>query len=113
MNYYKILDLDARSCNGGDLQWHTPRGKRPGNWMPRIDNLVPCESGYHICRPRDISQWLGPDRSIWRVEPKGDMIALNDKVVVSQCRLLSRCSWDDSVARLFACMSSYDAAPLA
>ena len=99
MQLFKIL-RDGQSCNGGTGDWYSPKGKRPGKWMPKINKLIPCKSGYHLCRKEDLIHWL--DQEIYESEYKGDIIIQQDKVVVSQARLIKKLKWDDKTARIFA-----------
>lgn len=97
---YKVMN-GAETIFGRD-GWHLPKGARPGKWMPKIEGyLAPCCNGYHLSRPRDLLEWLGPD--IYEAEWRGDMIEAGDKIVVREARLIRRlASWDDRAMRLFA-----------
>ena len=110
--YFKILDANGRSCNGGDAQWNLPTGDQPGEWMPPIKGPIePCENGYHLCRGGDLIHWLGP--VIWLSEVNGVVIECADKVVVSDARLIRRCEhWNERNARLFACWCAEQVLPL-
>jgi len=101
MKYYKILNAYDYSCNGGVGKWHLPNGKRPGEWMPKIKDIRPCESGYHLCRKKDIIYWLGP--VIWEAEGRGKKILSDNKVVFEQARLVRKLTnWNEKTQRLFA-----------
>jgi hypothetical protein len=97
---YKVLAADGSACNGGSGQWHLPKGKRPGKWMPKLTGIVPCRIGYHLCREDDLLSWLGP--RIFVAEGRGERIDDLDKVVVAQARLIRETAWDARAARLFA-----------
>lgn len=100
---FKVLNEDGTAFHGGTSKWHLPRDGQPGEWMPPVNgNLVLCENGYHLCRAQDLVNWLGP--AIFEPEYCGERLDGNDKITVRQARLL-RCflSWDERVARLFAC----------
>lgn len=99
MKYYKVLDATGRSCHGGTAEWSLPRGKRPGKWMPSVA-VDPCHSGYHVCEPRDLLEWLGP--RIWVVELRGEVVRADGKTVAAQARLVAPTPWDDRRARLYA-----------
>jgi hypothetical protein len=102
MTYYKVLNHDATSCHGGTVAWHKPKGKRPGKWMPKIEVIEPCLSGYHLCRREDLVLWLGP--AIYEAEARGEVMETGDKVVAQEARLLRRLdTWNERTARLFAC----------
>ena len=102
MKYYKVLKNDGSCCNGGRGKWHLPKGKRPGKWMPKIEGeLEPCANGYHLCRPQDLIHWL--DEAIFEVEFRGDVVEDDDKIVVSEARLLCKVeAWNEKTVRLFA-----------
>ena len=101
--YYldQVLGENGKPYHGGTGTWSLPTDK-PGEWMPRIDNIVPCERGYHLCRRGDLVNWLGP--VIYEAEYRGEMVEADDKIVVSEARLIRRLdTWNERTARLFAC----------
>jgi len=101
MTLWKVLSENGRSYNGGDAQWHLPRGKRPGEWMPVVADLKPCKRGYHLCRRADLLRWIGP--VIWEAEGRGASVECDDKIVFAQARLIRRVdAWDERAARMFA-----------
>jgi len=102
--YYKVTDTRGRACHGGDLQWSLPTWRAVGAWMPRIDDPLLCERGYHLCRQQELKGWL--HEAIWAVElaPEAIVIEGSYKVVTSgPVRLVRRMHWDDRIARLYAC----------
>ena len=108
MKYYKVLGENGRPVNGGSGKYHLPAkckdgSWKPGKWMPAIKGeLIPCEVGYHLCRPQDLVHWL--DQSIYEAEYKGERIDQEDKIVVRQVRLLRKVeTWTERTAREFAC----------
>ncbi len=96
MRLYKVLD-NLKSCNGGNHVW------TPGEWVRVEGKLVPCQRGIHLCRDKDLIQWLGPE--IWAAEYRGDdLIDHDDKIVVREARITTKYeNWNESTARLFAC----------
>ena len=103
MKYYKIL-ISGKSCHGGDSTWFLPIGKKPGKWMPRIDGeLKLCERGYHIVKVEDILEWVKEDCQIFEAEPKGNVFYRGSKGVCRSARLVKQLTWNDRIARLFAC----------
>src|SRR5690606_20862783 len=69
--------------------------------MPEITRLVPCQQGYHVAADNQLIDWLGPE--LWEVECRGEHIALGDKHVFGEARLVRRIdAWNDRTARLFA-----------
>ena len=108
MKLYKALDRNGKPNNGGSGIYHLPSKRKdgtwkPGKWMPAIKgDLVPCENGYHLCRKKDLLDWLGPD--IYEAEYKGKRIDNDNKIIVRQVRLLRRVeTWHERSAREFAC----------
>jgi len=94
---YKVLNANGSACHSGSGTWN-----RHGAWMPPIADIKPCERGYHLCREKDLLYWLGP--AIWEAEYRGERIDAEDKIVVSEARLVRRLkNWNDRTARLFAC----------
>jgi len=99
---FKVLNEDGTSCHGGCGAWSLPSDDTPGEWMPAIEGkLIACENGYHLCRKRDLLEWLGP--AIFEAEYRGERMDTDNKVVVREARLLRRLNWCERVARLFAC----------
>ena len=101
MNYYKILGPNGRPFHGGKGRWHLPQGRRPGRWMPRIKELIPCAWGYHVVRRSRVLEWLGPE--IWVCEIDGRRIIYDDNIVVERARLLYKVGgWDKKSQKAFA-----------
>lgn len=99
--FYKVLKADGTPYHGGKGRWSLPHGMQPGEWMPEIANVIPCERGYHLCREQDLVLWLGP--TIWIAEGRGACVEDEDKVVYGEARLLSRVeTWSERTARQFA-----------
>ena len=50
MAYYKFLTSDHKGpYSEFDFSTYLPRGKRPGKWLPVVEQLEMCNSGYHAC----------------------------------------------------------------
>ena len=101
--FYKVLGENGEAINGGNGSWRLPHGKRPGKWMPPIEgDLEPCANGYHLCRKKDLVEWLGP--TIWLAEAGGKVVRGGNKVVARRARLIKKFdTWNERTARLFAC----------
>ena len=100
--YYKVLNADGSCFHGGNGKWPLPVGDQLGEWMPKIDKIAPCQSGYHILKREHVVGWFGP--AIFEVEVRGDVVWDNDKGVAQQARLVRKLeTWNDKTARLFAC----------
>ena len=117
MTYYKILKNDGTCANGGLGKWYLPKKLadgtwKPGRWMPKIDDrLIPCEHGYHLCRPDDLIYWL--DEAIFVAEFEGEMVLDDNKIVVRRARLLRKVeTWNERTARLFACKCAEHVLPI-
>ena len=102
--YYKILGPKGEAINGGTGKWQLPKGDRPGKWMPRIPDPVPCQRGYHVVTADQLLTWLiREDATVYRAEVRGAVIVGEDKVVAEEARLIgSRLNWNVKTARLFA-----------
>ncbi len=103
--YWKVLDENGKSCHGGDFQYDLPRwddrkGWIPGAWTPLIETVVPCQSGYHVCKDEHLLAWPGP--RIYACEIRGTVVDHGNKIVAGQVRLTCPTPWDDVAARLFA-----------
>ncbi|MBI5250755.1 MAG: hypothetical protein HY912_14790 [Desulfomonile tiedjei] len=90
------------SCVKSLAKWEVPSQDLPGTWMPKIaGKLVPCQTGYHLARKKDLIEWIGP--LLYVAEPRGQLTPSDRKVVASEVRLLFRVeTWNDRTARLFA-----------
>ena len=101
MKFYKVLGKGGGPCNGGSGKWHLPKNGKPGGWMPKIKDIVPCKRGYHLCRSEDLIQWLNVE--IYEAEGRGKSIRDKDKDVFEQAQLIRKIeSWNEKTARLFA-----------
>ena len=113
--YWKVLDAEGRACHGGDFRYDLPRWSRtrgwiPGAWAPAIPDVAPCVRGYHVCRDRDLLDWLGA--RIYACEVRGTVVVAEDKVVAESIRLLAPTPWDETSARLFAVECAAEVLPL-
>jgi len=101
MKVWKVLDENGKPCHGGCGKYHLPKDDQPGKWMPKIDNVVACEHGYHSLRKSHVVRWLGP--TIWEAETRGPLIRRDDKVVSGEIRLVRKLdTWNERTQRLFA-----------
>lgn len=98
---FKVLHADGRPFHGGLGAWPLPTGGQPGGWRRVAGELRPCRNGLHLCRPRDLPDWLGP--TLWLAEAGEERIVAGNKIVAREARLLRRVeAWDDRAARVFA-----------
>src|SRR3990167_11502192 len=109
---YKVVNADGTPCHGGTGRWSLPTDDAPGEWMPPITNPIPCERGYHLCEGTDdVVHWLGP--VIYIAEWRGQRVRHEQKIVVSEARLLAPCAhWTPRTARLYAASGARDVLPL-
>jgi hypothetical protein len=102
MKFYKVLNEDGSCFYGGTGKWPLPVGKEPGAWMPKLDKLEMCVSGYHIIKREQLVRWLGP--AIFEVEVRGDTQWEEDKGIAQEARLVRKLdNWNEKNIRLFAC----------
>jgi hypothetical protein len=96
----KFLDPGAIGPYSG-FGWPKPRGSRPGKWV-RVDALVVCERGIHVCTWDQAPWWLRAEA--WVIEVAGDVLDAGDKQVWSRGRLVRQAeSWDRVAVVRFAC----------
>ena len=95
---FKVLDTGRKANSGGNGVW-----PKPGTWMEVKGDLTPCENGLHLCRKKDLIEWLGP--VIWLAEyDSAEIVDGGNKFVVRRARLVKRFkTWNAKTARLFAC----------
>jgi hypothetical protein len=91
---YKMLGPGRKSCHGGSHTWE------PGVWYSVEGDLIACEHGFHLCRARDLLEWLHVE--IWHAEARGKRLDGGNKSVVRSARITTPTAWDDTTARLFA-----------
>lgn len=103
MAHYKVLGPNGEAIHGGSGSWHLPENGGPGKWMPRIERIIPCNSGYHIVTAEQLIPWLRSDASVFEVEYRGNIVNADDtKSVVQEARTVKRLLWDERIARHFA-----------
>jgi len=116
MTYYKSLSADGCSCNGGTSKWSLPKLQKdgtykPGRWMPRIENIVPCERGYHVFQRKDIFLWV--NATLYEDEVRGETIDHEDKTVAQSARLIRPIpGCNERALRLHACRVAEDVLPI-
>ena len=116
MTYYKSLSADGCSCSGGHSKWSLPTQLedgtyKPGRWMPRIKDIVPCERGYHVFERKDILPWV--NTTLYEAEIRGETIGHEDKTVAQSARLIRPIpGCNERTLRLFACRVAEDVLPI-
>jgi len=103
MTWYKVLAKDGSAIHGTGV-WSLPQDGRPGAWMPEIEQLEPCVSGYHLVRRDGLVEWLGPVISEAEPYPEARWVEKDAHVrVFSRARaVLLLDAWTERTARLFA-----------
>jgi hypothetical protein len=109
---YKVWDENGRSPVSGQGAWRIPQKDQPGKWMPPVrGDLVSGTRGYHLCRPKDLPNRLGP--VIYEAEWRGERLDTPAGALVREARLVRRLpTWDQSTAWMFACDCAEHVLPL-
>lgn len=99
MKLYKFLN--ARGASPFQhCAWGLPNG-RPGKWMPKVERIRECISGYHVVRRGQALGWI--DAQMFEVEGKGECLRGVEKIVYQQARLVRKVrSWNPLTQHLFA-----------
>ena len=88
---YKIVSTDFMPIHGGSGKWFAPTKGKPGKWMPKVNNVRACNSGYHLIPAKAIVDWL-PRAPIvgylCEAEGRGDQDGNGEKTAFAQARLL-------------------------
>jgi hypothetical protein len=103
MTLYKSLDKYNYSPYAGfDFTPYLPKNGKPGKWLPKVNDLELCASGYHGCEDGNILKYLRDN--IYEVETRGKVKDGDDKFTAQHIRLVRKCEgWNEVNARLFAC----------
>lgn len=112
MKYYKFLtDGNKGEYSNFDYTEYLPDGDRPGKWLPKIERLKLCNSGYHACKAENLLDWT--NAQLFEVELAGEIIDDYDKSVAQRMRIVKKIeAWNDNTARLFACWCARDVLPI-
>jgi hypothetical protein len=109
--YYKVLDSQGRSCDGGDYTWSLPTQAADGTWTPGAWAEIPahqsiqlCRSGFHLTADPVAGGWYQHHecgRVIWVAEYEGDVagpVENGDKIACRRVRLVRGVNAADLVA---------------
>ena len=85
-----------------DYAPYLPKGNKPGKWLPKVDELSRCKSGYHFTElSAKTLDFL--DTEAYEIEYRGNHIVIDGEHIAQQIRIVRRIvEWDDRTARLFA-----------
>ena len=102
---YKIVSTDFEPINGGTGRWFAPTKAKPGKWMPKVECVVACSSGYHLIPAKAIVEWL-PRATVTgylcEAEGRGDSDKDGDKTAFAQARLIKIVGLLDEVSMRLA-----------
>jgi len=103
MAYYKFLTSEHKGeYSDYDYSEYLPKENESGAWLPTVETLSICESGYHCFEPKDILSWINAE--LWEVEVGGDVLKGDKKLCAQQIRFIRKIeAWNEKTARLFAC----------
>lgn len=82
--FFRISDMDGKSCNGGDGQVLPASDTEPGPWTQEVTDPIICERGWHATT--DPLRWYG--RRVALVEVDQVCARSGDKVVCHRMREL-------------------------
>lgn len=102
---YKITGPTGEPINGGSGLWHLPTKGKPGKWMPKLDRVKACSSGYHLVTAIGIVDWLphAPQTGVlWLAEGRGASDGDGSKTAFAQARLVKKIGILDEVSMRLA-----------
>ena len=112
MKYYKVLNEGMSPYANYDYSPYLPQDGKPGKWLPKVDNLELCESGYHVTDAEHLINWIDGNQ-LFEVETNGKVLQGNDKITCKQIRLVRQIKgWHDKNLRLFACWCAEQVLPI-
>jgi len=99
MKLYKVITGKNTAIKNEDFDYteYLPKGKRKGKWLPEINNLSLCNSGYHVTLYWNM--WYDKGYRIFEVECKGiisndNEVGVVDKFVCKSFRFLKEVTLD-------------------
>lgn len=96
--WYKVLDLDGKSCQGGTLTWSLPRQEKTGEWKPgkwhEVDGeLRQCSNGLHLTNEPE-QRGSAYRETLYLAEVDGETVGpFRDELVCRKVRLVRRVFW--------------------
>jgi len=111
MKYYKFLTENNKGqYSGFDFSNYLPKNGEPGEWLPKVESLNICHSGYHACKREDVFEWL--NAQMFEVELRGKKITGDNKIASQEMRFVRKLPFDDRDYRLFACWCAEQVLPI-
>jgi hypothetical protein len=98
--YYKFLQADnTGEYSGFDYSGYLPKDGKPGKWLPKVESVIMCETGYHVCEKKDLLEWR--NENLYIVDVRGEMVESDDKSAFQQMRFVKRVNgWNEKNLRL-------------
>ena len=79
MTLYKSLTEDNKGpYSEFDFTPYLPKNGKPGKWLPKVETLSICKSGWHGCEDGDILEYL--NAQIFEIETRGEILKDGDNV---------------------------------
>ena len=112
MTYYKVLKNGRSPYASYDYSEYLPKDGKPGKWLPKVDNLELCDSGYHVTDAEHLIDWIDGNQ-LFEVEVKRKVLKGDNKTTCQQIRLVKQVEgWNDKNLRLFACWCAEQVLPI-
>lgn len=89
--WYKVVGPKGQAISGGSGVWKMPKGDKPGDWMPKVDYVHACHSGYHLIPKHGIRSWANPGYQLCIAEGRGiqdDGRHSDGKVAFAEARII-------------------------
>ncbi len=102
---FKVTGPNGEPLHGGSGNWSLPVGKKPGKWMPVVENVSACRRGYHLVEAVGIVEWLprAPQSGLlWEAEGRGAKDKEGTKTAFAQARLVKLVGVLDEVSMRLA-----------
>jgi hypothetical protein len=102
MKNYKAIVVEGNTKVGPfsfyDFSDYLPKHGRPGKWLPKIERLSICESGWHYCRGiRQMKKYISEgfvfminNYAVYEVEISGEALSDKEKSCTQQIRLVKK-----------------------
>ena len=104
MTAYKFLSTNHRGpYTEFDFTPYLPTDDQPGPWLPEVETIELCESGYHACTDKHLIEWVNVE--LWEVELDGEIKSNDDKIVSQRMRFIRQLPWTDMDCHRLACWS--------